>query len=286
MHHPHTAPRSLDPHATAARSPVREVRHPNSVTAPPVHRGSMPALPWQGFWKSVARALTGRTPRVEGADPAAPAQPWQAAAQRRRWTFALLVLCSTVLASVLFAQVQPAYESAWLGWGQIALFALLSAWVVSGFMTGMMGFWVMLRGDKHSLSARSVAGHTLSPEARTAIIMPICNEDVATVFAGLRATCESVAATGHGQTFDVFVLSDSYDSDIARAERAALTPQHRNARRIIAIEFLERGDQRIGALGVHRIARDLEPAVNDGPDVPLLFDPDSHPTYSLLLLRF
>ena len=51
--------------------------------------------------------------------------------------------------------------------------------------------------------------------------MPICNEDVATVFAGLRATCESVAATGHGQTFDVFVLSDSYDSDIARAERAA-----------------------------------------------------------------
>ena len=133
----------------------------------------------------------------------------------------LLVLCSAVLASVLFAQVQPAYESAWLGWGQIALFALLSAWVVSGFMTGMMGFWVMLRGDRHSLSARSVAGHALSPDARTAIIMPICNEDVATVFAGLRATCESVAATGHGQTFDVFVLSDSYDSDIARAERAA-----------------------------------------------------------------
>ena len=222
MHHPHNTPLlSADPQATAARSLLREVRHPNSVTAPPVHRGSMPALPWQGFWKSVARALTGRTPRVEGAEPAAPAQPWQAAAQRRRWTFVLLVLCSTVLASVLFAQVQPAYESAWLGWGQIALFALLSAWVVSGFMTGMMGFWVMLRGDKHSLSARSVAGHALSPDARTAIIMPICNEDVATVFAGLRATCESVAATGHGQTFDVFVLSDSYDSDIARAERAA-----------------------------------------------------------------
>ena len=84
MHHPHTAPRSLEPHATAARSPVREVRHPTSVTAPPVHRGSMPALPWQGFWKSVARALTGRAPRAEGAEPAAPAQPWQAAAQRRR----------------------------------------------------------------------------------------------------------------------------------------------------------------------------------------------------------
>lgn len=79
----------------------------------------------------------------------------------------------------------------------------------------------MLRGDRHALSARSVADHALASDARTAIIMPICNEDVATVFAGLRATCESVAATGHGTTFDVFVLSDSNDPAIARAERAA-----------------------------------------------------------------
>ena len=79
MHHPHNTPLlSADPQATAARSLLREVRHPNSVTAPPVHRGSMPALPWQGFWKSVARALTGRTPRAEGAEPAAAAQPWPA----------------------------------------------------------------------------------------------------------------------------------------------------------------------------------------------------------------
>jgi membrane glycosyltransferase len=51
--------------------------------------------------------------------------------------------------------------------------------------------------------------------------MPICNEDVATVFAGLRATCESVAATGHARQFDVFVLSDSYNPETAAAERAA-----------------------------------------------------------------
>lgn len=61
----------------------------------------------------------------------------------------------------------------------------------------------------------------MNPEARTAIIMPICNEDVATVFAGLRATCESVAATGHARQFDVFVLSDSYTPEVAAAERAA-----------------------------------------------------------------
>ncbi|MBN9626399.1 MAG: glucans biosynthesis glucosyltransferase MdoH [Acidovorax sp.] len=212
------------------RSTLREERHPNAVTAPPLHRGSMVPLPWRGFWNSVGTAvllrLTGRTspqpaPARVAQAPAESTAAWQGAAQRRRWTFALLTVLTTALASTLFASVQPDYENAWLSYGQIALFALLSAWVVTGFLTGLMGFWVMLRGDRHALSARSVAGHTLAPDARTAIIMPICNEDVATVFAGLRATCESVAATGHGTTFDVFVLSDSNDPAIARAERAA-----------------------------------------------------------------
>ncbi|MDP3226839.1 MAG: glucans biosynthesis glucosyltransferase MdoH [Acidovorax sp.] len=209
------------------RSPLREERHPSAVTAPPLNRGSMPPVPWRGFWNSVSTAvllrLTGRKAKASAAPSAISPQDqaWQGAAQRRRWTFALLTVLTTALASTLFAGVQPEYENPWLGYGQIALFALLSAWVVTGFLTGLMGFWVMLRGDKHALSVRSVTEHTLAPDARTAIIMPICNEDVATVFAGLRATCESVAATGHGTTFDVFVLSDSYDPAIARAERAA-----------------------------------------------------------------
>ncbi len=212
---------------TTRRSPLREGRHPNAVTAPPVNRGSMAPVPWRGFWNSIGTAvlltLTGRRngATTGPAQPAGAVPAWQGAAQRRRWTFALLTLLTTVLASTLFAGVQPHYENAWLGYGQIALFALLSAWVVTGFLTGLMGFWVMLRGDRHALSARSVREHALPADARTAIIMPICNEDVATVFAGLRATCESVASTGHGATFDVFVLSDSSDPAVSRAEREA-----------------------------------------------------------------
>ena len=205
-----TYPRPVE----SRRSPLREERHPSAVTAPPLHRGSMPPVPWRGFWNSIGTAvlmrLTGRTKSHAAAVPAAGLpqdQAWQGAAQRRRWTFALLTVLTTAFASTLFAGVQPDYDNAWLGYGQIALFALLSAWVVTGFLTGLMGFWVMVRGDKYALSVRSVAGYTLAPDARTAIIMPICNEDVNTVFAGLRATCESVAATGHGATFDVFVLS-------------------------------------------------------------------------------
>ncbi|RSZ44061.1 MULTISPECIES: glucans biosynthesis glucosyltransferase MdoH [unclassified Variovorax] len=209
------------------RSPVREERHPNSVTAPPVNRGSMTPRPWRGFWNSLGTAAlvklgAGRDAEA-GAHPTATEakQPWQRAAARRRFAFMMLTLLSTVIASSLFASVQPDYDNLWLEYGQIGLYGLLSGWVVTGFVTALMGFYVSVRGDKYSLSAKQVAHHPMNPEARTAIIMPICNEDVATVFAGLRATCESVAATGHAKQFDVFVLSDSYNPETAAAERAA-----------------------------------------------------------------
>ena len=92
--------------------------------------------------------------------------------------------------------------------------------VVTGFVTALMGFWVSLVGDRHA-PARAVQHHGVDPAARTAIVMPICNEDVATVFSGLRATCESVAASGHAPVFDVFILSDSSLPEIIAAERTA-----------------------------------------------------------------
>jgi membrane glycosyltransferase len=214
-------------HKLNRRSLLREERHPNAVTAPPVHRGSMAPRPWRGFWNSLGTAallpvlkLTGRETLEQPASAEA-MEPWQHAATRRRTVFMLLTLISTVVATVLFADMQPVYDNAFLQYGQLGLFALLSAWVVTGFMTAMMGFYVTLFGDTHTLSAKKVQHLTLDKTTRTAIIMPICNEDVITVFAGLRATCESVAVTAHVQAFDVFVLSDSNDPAIIKAERAA-----------------------------------------------------------------
>ena len=206
------------------RSPVREERHPNSVTAPPLNRGSMPALPWRGFWNSIGMAAGGAIDNlVAGPPPAkrAPRARWEKAAAQRRGVFMLFTVLSAMVATALFANAQPDYDSGWLTYGQIALFAVLSTWVVTGFTTALMGFWVTLRGDAHSVSARAVRHQALDAATRTAVIMPICNEDVATVFAGLRATCESLAATGHARQFDVFVLSDTANPALAAQERAA-----------------------------------------------------------------
>ncbi|HSV79178.1 MAG TPA: glucans biosynthesis glucosyltransferase MdoH [Ramlibacter sp.] len=225
QHHPsRVSARRLS--VPARRSALREERHPNACTAPPMRRGSMAPVPWRGFWNSVGTALLSAANRVlpGGTAAAAPREalaPWQVAGRQRRQIFTLLTVLTTAVASWLFAQAQPDYDNGFLAWGQIALFAVLSTWVVSGFVTALMGFWVSLRGDAHSISARAVQHHRLDAEVRTAIVMPICNEDVATVFAGLRATCESVAATGHATAFDVFVLSDSNDPAIIAAERTA-----------------------------------------------------------------
>ena len=211
---------------TPARSPLREERHPNAVTAPPIHRGSMVPRPWRGFWNSVGTAALSLAHRVlppyGGQSASRPAvSPRERAINWRRNVFALLSVFSTVLAAWLFADAQPDHENTWLQMGQLALFTVLSAWVVTGFVTALMGFWVLLRGDPYTLRAASVKDRPMDADSRTAIIMPICNEDVATVFAGLRATCESLAATGHARQFDVFVLSDSFDPEIVRAERTA-----------------------------------------------------------------
>ncbi len=219
----HTAPMSTRPASPLA--PSRSL----VPTAPPIVRGSMTPRPWQGFTRSVLKALkpgAGKTTSSStdtSTTPAGASAPlaWERVARLRRRVLLALIVLSTALATTVLANAQPAQVHPALQWLQTGLFALLFAWVSAGFFTALMGFGVLMRGDPHAMSRHTVHGDSLSANARTAIIMPICNEDVATVFAGLRATCESLAATGAGRLFDVYILSDSSDPAIRAAELAA-----------------------------------------------------------------
>ena len=199
-----------------------EPRHTSPMNAsgaagamPTIVRGSMTPRPWAGFWRGLAsrrhfRVASGHEARRPGRPPRAGAAP-----------AAVLVIVATAFATFVLAHAQPELDHPVLQGIQIGLFALLFAWVAAGCFTAMMGFVVLLRGDRHALSALSAGNAPLPADARTAIIMPICNEDVATVFAGLRATIESLARENVLHAFDVFVLSDSNDPDTIAAERAA-----------------------------------------------------------------
>jgi membrane glycosyltransferase len=184
----------------------------------------MVARPWRGLLRALTLTLGLR--RREPDDDYTVARsvepaPWERAARFRRRMLMLAIAISTCAATAVLWQSQPQGSEGQFLWLQMGLFALLFAWVSAGCVTAVMGFLVLLRGDPHALSRHDVGSQSLSSEARTALIMPICNEDVSTVFAGLRATCESLAASGGMRLFDVFILSDSSDPAARTAELAA-----------------------------------------------------------------
>ncbi len=191
--------------------------------APQIVRGSMPALAWQGLGKRTQPCAAG-APAWQHSAAALKAQgtpTWESVARKRRNWLMFWVFGATLFATALLWRAQPGSGLSLLQGTQLALFSLLFAWVSAGTVTAVMGFWVSLRGDRYALSAKSAEHITLSAQARTAVIMPICNEDVATVFAGLRATCESLVAAGAERVFDVFVLSDTNNPELRVAELMA-----------------------------------------------------------------
>ncbi|WP_273122045.1 glucans biosynthesis glucosyltransferase MdoH [Ferrovum myxofaciens] len=197
------------------------------LQAPPLNRGSMISRPWSGFWNGFLQSLRAllHPPRRNRAE--APLQAWETAATLRRRALGAGILFSSVLAGWSQWPQNLQGLGALLGWTQWTLFVLLFAWVSAGFLTAVLGFWVQLHPDPHALAVPSShADLPLDPGARTALIMPICHEQVRSVFAGLRATCESLAATRDTTLFDVFVLSDSSDPAILAEEQAAWRELH------------------------------------------------------------
>ena len=141
----------------------------------------------------------------------------------RRAIFMVLALVQTAaFAYYMTTRVLPYHGQQPLEVAILSLSTILFAWVSLGFWTALSGFVLLCFGrDAHAISRSVAPGAAIPPEARTAVIMPICNEHVARVFAGIRATYESLEATGPLQHFDFFILSDSSEPDTLAAERRA-----------------------------------------------------------------
>lgn len=172
---------------------------------PPIVRTPMAAKDWADYDRNAG------TPA-----------PWHASASLRRMCLTALVCGQTWLAGNYMASVLPYHGRQPLEIALLVLFAILFAWISAGFWTAMAGFAVLLKGGDRRAISRTAAGDApIAANARTAIVMPIHNEDVRRVFAGLRVTYESLARTKHLQRFDFFVLSDSTDPAACEAEPRA-----------------------------------------------------------------
>src|ERR1700754_571416 len=141
------------------------------------------------------------------------------ARRRRALFFGLTFLTSTFLTGLMWdilrANGFTVLEKIGLG-----LFFILITWITGAFWTAAIGFVVLLRGrDKAVIHSDEVNGHQLV--GRTAVCMPIYNEDTQRVFAGLDTIWSSLKAEAQQGMFDMFILSDTRKPEIGAAEEIA-----------------------------------------------------------------
>lgn len=96
----------------------------------------------------------------------------------------------------------------------VSLFTVNFSWIALAFTSAIAGLLAMMFRRRPKVADEPL-------RRRTAILMPVYNEETARVFANLQAIRESVDATGHGAAFDYFVLSDSTRPDAWIAEERA-----------------------------------------------------------------
>ncbi len=102
-----------------------------------------------------------------------------------------------------------------LEWALLILFVANFSWIALAFSSAVAGFfWLLFWAPKPSALPAAL-------KERTAIVMPIYNEAPAQIFGALQAMFEDVKATGLGESFDWFFLSDTTDPDVFIAEERA-----------------------------------------------------------------
>jgi membrane glycosyltransferase len=138
----------------------------------------------------------------------------------RRLLFFGLTFLTSLSASALMADILR--TNGFTPWEKSSLivFFVLFTWITGAFWTAVAGFVVQLIGrDSAVIHSSEVEGRSL--KGRTAIIMPIYNEDTTRVFAGLDVVWSSLKARAEQAAFDLFVLSDTRKSEIGAAEELA-----------------------------------------------------------------
>ncbi len=136
----------------------------------------------------------------------------------RRVLYFTLVTLTTLAAMGLLSGALYAGGITPLKFALLVLYAILISWIAASFWTAMCGFLILLTGrDRYALPSRGVNGQPRGETGgtfKTALVMPICDEDQEQVFAALRAMYQSLIELGQGDNFDVFILSDTRDPDI------------------------------------------------------------------------
>lgn len=166
-----------------------------------------------------------RIPRPAPAESTAPSlKPYSGmpVAWRRRLVLALNLITILAIGILVYRVLSP---TRFFGPETVMLagFLLATPWTVLGFWNAVIGL-VLLHGfgnPARSVYAFYPEGSEAQPkrlESMTALTVFLRNEDPAPAYARLDAIWKSLRSTGLDRHFRLFVLSDTSDAQIARAE--------------------------------------------------------------------
>src|SRR4030095_6443562 len=168
--------------------------YPRLQSMPAIHRTSMvrgrvARHPLRRLWRRITRAPKSVAARREDRSRRSAtavnstAASWRKVAKRRRLTLALLVRAQTAIASWYLARAFPTQQISYLQITIVSSFAVLFSWISFSFWTNVAGFWLLWR--KWKIHRWIAPGSAASLRSRTAVVMPICNEEGSRGFAGL-----------------------------------------------------------------------------------------------------
>ncbi|AKH69046.1 membrane glycosyltransferase [Spongiibacter sp. IMCC21906] len=164
------------------------------------------------------------TPKASNTPPRPPELGGRFPASALRLSvFALLSSGTTVVGVWMMFDILRANGSSALEMSLLLLFSITFAWIVTSFWSGLAGFFLTLFNlDPLSLRRLKPRSSELPDGVgRTAVVMPVYNEDTQRVMAGFEANLRSLAAEGALEHYDFWLLSDSREPDIIKAENRA-----------------------------------------------------------------
>jgi len=217
---------------------------------------------------------------------------WQV--RLRRTLFFGLTFLTAGCASALLLDVLQANGLSGIELLGLVLFFALFAWIASALWTAIAGFAIQLAGrDPAGIQLSEVDGRTL--RTRTAIAMPVYNEDPRRVAAGLEAIWCSLAREPEHGAFDLFILSDTRDPGIAAEEEAMwqrFVARHQAAGRVFYRRRRDRSDhkagniadfvRRWGAQYEYMVVLDADSIMTGSALVTLARVMDAHPEIGIL----
>jgi membrane glycosyltransferase len=145
----------------------------------------------------------------------------ETSATARRTIFAVL-FAATMAASLWLAALalSPGGLSV-LNVAALVLFAVILPWMVAGFWNAVIGFIVMRFAADPAAAVLPEAACVRGDEpvtASTAILLCIRNELPARIIRNLEPMLAGIEASGYGERFHLYVLSDTSDADLATKE--------------------------------------------------------------------